>query len=167
MHENDCDLQLCRTLYFQSIIACGEYCKMCTIYFIYFSNILVYFLYSIFLCFLPMWRINVFNIGYQEAQLSLKNRAKLHSFTIQKSSAKCIKDIRFCLVVQLCVYSDFRCCFRRLIQFISNPSLFLHFVMLIQELISRIDSRTLRPVNALGLVFSNNIQHGISDIRHY
>jgi len=36
-----------------------------------------------------------------------------------------------------------------------------------QELISRLDSRTLRPVNILGLlVFSNNIKNGISDIRY-
>ena len=36
----------------------------------------------------------------------------------------------------------------------------------VQELISRLDSRALRPVNALGLlVFSNNIKNGISDIR--
>jgi len=35
-----------------------------------------------------------------------------------------------------------------------------------QELISRLDSRTLHPVNELGLlVFSNNIKNGISDIR--
>jgi len=35
-----------------------------------------------------------------------------------------------------------------------------------QELISRLDSRTLRPINVLGLsVFSNNIKNGISDIR--
>jgi len=35
-----------------------------------------------------------------------------------------------------------------------------------QELISRLDSRTLRPVNILGvLVFSNDIKNGISDIR--
>jgi len=35
-----------------------------------------------------------------------------------------------------------------------------------QELISVLDSRTLRPVNTLGLlVFSNNIKSGISDIR--
>ena len=36
----------------------------------------------------------------------------------------------------------------------------------LQELISRLDSRTLRPVNVLGiLVFINNIKNGISDIR--
>jgi len=35
-----------------------------------------------------------------------------------------------------------------------------------QELISRLDSRTLRPINVLGLlVFSNNIKDGTSDIR--
>jgi len=35
-----------------------------------------------------------------------------------------------------------------------------------QELSSRLDSRTLRPINILGLsVFSNNIKNGISDIR--
>jgi len=37
---------------------------------------------------------------------------------------------------------------------------------ILQELISRLDSRTLRPVNLLGLFFfSNNIKNGISDIR--
>ena len=36
----------------------------------------------------------------------------------------------------------------------------------LQELISRLDSRTLRPINVLGLlVFSNNTKNGISDIR--
>jgi len=35
-----------------------------------------------------------------------------------------------------------------------------------QELISTLDSRTLRPVNVLGLlVLSNNIKNGITDIR--
>jgi len=37
---------------------------------------------------------------------------------------------------------------------------------LVQELISRLDSRTLRSVNVLGLlVFGNNIKNGIGDIR--
>ena len=36
---------------------------------------------------------------------------------------------------------------------------------MIQELISTVDSRTLRPVNVLGLlIFSNNIKNGINDI---
>jgi len=35
-----------------------------------------------------------------------------------------------------------------------------------QELVGRLDSRTLRPINVLGLlVFSNNLKNGISDIR--
>jgi len=39
--------------------------------------------------------------------------------------------------------------------------------MYTQELFSRSDSRTLRPVNVLGLlVFSNNILNGNSDIRY-
>jgi len=35
-----------------------------------------------------------------------------------------------------------------------------------QQLISRLDSRTLCPVNALGLLILNNKNNGIGDIRH-
>ena len=35
-----------------------------------------------------------------------------------------------------------------------------------QDLISRLDSRMLRPVNVLDLVFSTNIKNGISNIRN-